>query len=157
MGNWLVLLGGLALLVGACGHGARGIREDSDVPGLERGEPDDGVRVECNTVAARIQALIAKGQFAEAEALIAESSAAGLLSKPHATQLLTRIAKLNTKLGELPARLQRAEDFPSQLKDYTLYQIEKMMKDGDFSLATKAQLQEAAKLIKQETRLMGKI
>ena len=31
-----------------------------------------------------------------------------------------------------------------------------MMDDGDFSLATKAQLQEAAKLIKQQPRLMGK-
>ena len=67
-----------------------------------------------------------------------------------------RIAQLNTKLGVIPARLQRAKDFPSQLKDYTLYQIEKMMDDGDFSLATKAQLQEAAKLIKQQPRLMGK-
>jgi hypothetical protein len=115
------------------------------------------VRVKGSTVVARIQALIGQGQFVEAEALIAESSAASLLSKPQATQLLERIAKLNTRLREIPARLQRAKDFPSQLKDYTLYQIEKMLGDGDFSLATKAQLNEAAKLIKQETRLMGKI
>ncbi|WP_375768554.1 hypothetical protein NR798_43895 [Archangium gephyra] len=157
MRNWLVLLSGLSLVVGACAPGARGIREGSDVPGVEWGAPDDGVHAECNSAVARIQALIAQGQLAEAEVLIAESSAAGLISQQHATQLLARIAQLNTKLGEIPARLQRATDFPSQLKDYTLYQIEKMMKDGDFSLATKAQLREAAKLIKQQPRLMGKI
>jgi hypothetical protein len=127
------------------------------VPWVERDAPDDGVRVKGSTGVTRIQALIAQGQFVEAEALIAESSAAGLLSKPHATRLLERIAQLNTKLGEIPARLQRAKDFPSQLKDYTLYQIEKMMDDGNFSLATKAQLKEAAKLIKEQTRLMGKL
>ena len=144
MRDWLVL-GVLALAVGACAPGSRGLREDSEA------------RADCNSAAARIQALIAQGQFAQAEALIAESTAAGLLSRPHATHLLARITQLNTKLGEIPARLQRAKDFPSQLKDYTLYQIEKMMKDGDFSLATKAQLQEAAKLIKQQARIMGKI
>ncbi len=115
------------------------------------------MRIKGNSVVARIHALIAQGQFAEAEALIAESSAAGLLSQPQATRLLERIAQLNTRLGEIPARLQRAKDFPSQLKDYTLYQIEKMMDDGDFSLATKAQLKEAAKLIKEQTRLMDKL
>lgn len=147
MRNWRVLLAGLILVVGACGH----------VPGVERRAPDHGVGADCNSVAARIQALIAQGRFVEAEALIAESTAAGLLSKPHAAQLLTRIAQLNTKLGEIPARLQRAKDFPSQLRDHTLYQIEKMMDDGDFSLATKAQLQEAAKLIKEQPRLMEKL
>ncbi|HYO68129.1 MAG TPA: hypothetical protein VEU33_18830 [Archangium sp.] len=152
-----VLLGWLALVVGACGHGANALHEDSAKPGVVREAPDDGVHGECNTAAARIQALLAQGQFVEAKALIAESTAAGLLSRPHATQLLARIAQLNTKLGEIPARLQRAKDFPSQLKDHTLYQIEKMMDDGDFSLATKAQLKEAAKLIKEQTRLMGKI
>ncbi|MFY0527939.1 hypothetical protein ACN28I_33895 [Archangium gephyra] len=143
MRDWLVL-GVLALAVGACAPGSPGLREDSEA------------RADCNSAAARIQALIAQGQFAEAEVLIAETSAAGLLAKPQATELLRRIAQFNTKLGEIPARLQRAKDFPSQLKEYTLYQIEKMMDDGDFSLATKAQLQEAAKLIKQQPRLMGK-
>ncbi|OJT17154.1 hypothetical protein BO221_46370 [Archangium sp. Cb G35] len=147
MRNGWVLLAGLSLVVGACGH----------VSGVERGAPAHGVGAECNTAAARIQALIAQGRLAEAEALIAESTAAGLISRPHATQLLTRIAQLNTKLGEIPARLQRAKDFPSQLKDHTLYQIEKMMADRDFSLATKAQLQEAAKLIKEQPRLMDKL
>ncbi|KFA89311.1 hypothetical protein [Archangium violaceum] len=147
MRNRWMLLAGLALVMGACGH----------VPGVERSAPAHGVGAECNTAAARIQALIAQGRLVEAEALIAESTAAGLISRPHASQLLTRIAQLNTKLGEIPARLQRAKDFPSQLKNHTLYQIEKMMEDGDFSLATKAQLQEAAKLIKEQPRLMDKL
>lgn len=144
---WVVLLGMLAFLSGACGHGSSGVR----------GEPEEGVRVKGSTVVARIQALIGQGRFVEAEALIAESSAASLLSKPQATQLLESIAKLNTRLGEIPARLQRAKNFPSQLKDYTLYQIQKMLDDGDFSLATKAQLKEAAKLIKEQPRLMDKL
>ncbi|HEX8437505.1 hypothetical protein [Archangium sp.] len=147
----------LALLTGACGHGAGGVRDGAAVPWIERDEPEEGVRVKGNSVVARIHALIAQGQLAEAEVLIAESSAAGLLSKPQATRLLESIAKLNTKLGEVPARLQRAKDFPSQLKDYTLYQIQKMLDDGDFSLATKAQLKEAAKLIKEQSRLMEKL
>jgi hypothetical protein len=70
--------------------------------------------------------------------------------------MLEEIAKLTTRLGQLPGRLHRAPDFPSQLKDYTLYQIERMLKTSDFSLATKAQLQMAQKLIRQETRLMQK-
>jgi hypothetical protein len=155
--NRVVLLCGLVLLMGACGHDTRGLREPSAVSQVERDLPDEGVRVKGSTVVTRIHALIAQGQFAEAEALIAESSAAGLLSKPQAARLLERIAQLNTKLGEIPARLQRAKDFPSQLKDHTLYQIEKMLDDGDFSLATQAQLKEAAKLIKEQTRLMDKL
>ncbi|WP_257451147.1 hypothetical protein [Archangium lipolyticum] len=133
------------------------MREHAAVPQVERDQPDDGVRVKGSTVVTRIHALIAQGKFAEAEALIAESSAAGLLSKSQAARLLERIAQLNTKLGDIPARLHRAKGFPSQLKDYTLYQIEKMLDGGDFSLATKAQLKEAAKLIKEQTRLMDKL
>lgn len=155
--RWWVLWSGLMLFAGACGHGSSGVREESGVPRVEHAEPDDGVRVKGSTVVTRIQVLIGQGRFAEAEALIAESSASGLLSKPQATRLLERIAQLNTKLGDIPARLQRAKDFPSQLKDYTLYQIEKMLDDGDFSLATQAQLKEAAKLIKEQARLMEKL
>ena len=157
MSRWGLFLGVFALLSGACSHGVGGVREGTTAPRMERGEPEEGVRIKGNSAVARIYALIAQGQFAEAEALIAESSAAGLLSKPQATRLLERIAQLNTRLGEIPARLQRAKDFPSQLKDYTLYQIEKMMDDGDFSLATQAQLKEAAKLIKEQARLMDKL
>ncbi len=137
---WWVLWGGLVLFAGACGHGTSRVREESGGSLVESDAPDEGIRFKCNTVVTRIQALIAQGQFVEAEALIAESSAAGLLSKPQAARLLERISQLNTKLGEIPARLQRAKDFPSQLKDYTLHQIEKMLDDGDFRLATKAQL-----------------
>jgi hypothetical protein len=93
---------------------------------------DEGACTRCSSAVARIYALIARGEFVEARALIAESTAAGLLSKPHASRLLHRITQLNTKLGEIPARLQRAKDFPSQLK-------------------------EAAKLIKEQTRLMEKL
>ncbi len=143
----VVLLGVLAFLSGACGHGSSGVRE----------EPEEGVRAKGSTVVTRIQALIGQGQFVEAEALIAESSAASLLSKPQATRLLESIARLNTRLGEVPARLQRAKDFPSQLKDYTLYQIQKMLDDGDFSLATQAQLKKAVKLISEQPRLMDKL
>jgi 23S rRNA A2030 N6-methylase RlmJ len=60
------------------------------------------------------------------------------------------------ELGQIPARLQRAPDFPSQLKDYTLHQIERMLKQGDFTLATKSQLKLAQKLLRQEDRLMQK-
>jgi hypothetical protein len=119
-------------------------------------EPEEGVRLKGNSVAARIHALIAQGQFAEAEALIAESSAGGLISKEHAARLLNDIARLNMRLGEIPATLQRAKDFPSQLRDSTLYEIERMLNGKDFSLATQAQLRMAKKLILEAPRLMEK-
>jgi hypothetical protein len=100
--GWL-FWGGLALFLGACGHGSSTAREQSNVARFERDEPDDGVRVKGSTVVTRIQVLIGQGQFAEAEALIAESSASGLLSKPQAARLLERIAQLNTRLGDIPA------------------------------------------------------
>jgi hypothetical protein len=71
-------------------------------------------------------------------------------------KMLEKIAVLNTKLGESPARLQRAPDFPSQLKDFTCFQIEKMLQAADYSLATQAQLRMAVKLIEQQPRLMEK-
>jgi hypothetical protein len=97
------------------------------------------------------------GKFAQAEALIADGTESGLLSQPQAARLLERIAQLNTKLGELPARLQRAPDFPSQLKDYTLFQIKRMLDSSDFSLATEAQLRMAKKLLENPDRLMDKV
>lgn len=117
----------------------------------------EGVRIKGSTLSSRVSMLIANGQFAEAEALIVEGTASGLLSKPQAAQLLERIAQLNTKLGELPARLQRAPDFPSQLKDYTLFQIKRMLDTSDFSLATEAQLKMAKKLLENPDRLMDKV
>ena len=153
----LVLLG-----IWGCSHGDGAvIREESATrQGVGYGSFDEelnqGVRVKGTTLSTRIWALIGQGHFAEAEALIAEGTVAGLLSKPQATRMLEEIAKLTTRLGQLPGRLHRAPDFPSQLKDYTLYQIERMLKTSDFSLATKAQLQMAQKLIRQETRLMQK-
>lgn len=119
-------------------------------------EPEEGVRLKGSTVSARINALIAQGQFAEAEALIAEASAGGLISREHAVRLLNDIARLNMRLGQIPATLQRAMDFPSQLREYTLHEIEQMLNQKDFSLATQAQLKMAKKLILQAPRLMEK-
>ncbi|MBZ4418586.1 hypothetical protein [Myxococcus sp. RHSTA-1-4] len=104
----------------------------------------------------RILALIARGEFAEAQLLISEASAAGLISKELATRHLHRISVLTTRLGDIPATLQRAPDFPSQLKDYTLFQIRRMLETRDFSLATSAQLRMAVKLIEDQKRLMEK-
>ncbi|QRK06528.1 hypothetical protein JQX13_41610 [Archangium violaceum] len=156
----LILTVGFLIASGACTHASREVR---DAPQARSAtwdaygdEPEEGVRTKGNTVATRIHALIAQGRFAEAEALIAEASAGGLLSQPHATRLLNDIARLNTRLGDIPASLQRAKDFPSQLREYTLYQIEKMLSGKDFSIATQAQLKMAKKLILEAPRLMEK-
>jgi hypothetical protein len=117
-------------------------------------EPEEGVRTECGTAGARIWALIAKGQFAEAQVLIAEGTRSGLVNQELATRMLHRISQLSTKLGEIPASLQRKAGFPSQLKDYTLFEIKSMLDKKDFSLATQAELKMARKLIEQEKRLM---
>jgi hypothetical protein len=45
---------------------------------------EGGVRIKGSTLSSRISMLIANGQFAEAEALIVEGTASGLLSKPQA-------------------------------------------------------------------------
>lgn len=169
MRTWKALLGLWALLCAAgCGHGELARRE----------EPGGGIRVECargdegacgaedsgeetrskgGTVSARIWALIAQGQFAEAQALIAESAAAGLLSQQVAARMLERITLLNTRLGQVPATLQRVADFPSQLRDFTLFQIKQLLERRDFTLATQTQLKLAEKLIEQQERLMEKV
>jgi hypothetical protein len=116
----------------------------------------DGVRVKGSSAQARILTLIARGEFAEAQVLISEASAAGLISKEVATRHLHRINVLTTRLGEIPATLQRTPDFPSQLKDHTLFQIRMMLEARDFSLATSAQLRMAVKLIEDQKRLMEK-
>lgn len=158
----LLIVGSILIGMG-CGHERSGsFRETSAPVRQERHGPDtevedEGVRAKGSTVSSRISALIANGQFAEAEALIAEGVASGLLTQPHAARLLERIAQLNMKLGELSARLQRAPDFPSQLKDYTLFQIKQMLDRGDFSLATEAQLRMAKKLLENPDRLMDKV
>jgi hypothetical protein len=158
----LLLVSSMLLGVG-CGHERSGSLREPSLPirqerhGLDPEVEDEGVRAKGSTVSSRISALIANGQFAEAEALIAEGVASGLLSQPHATRLLERIAQLNMKLGEVSARLQRAPDFPSQLKDYTLFQIKQMLDRRDFSLATEAQLRMAKKLLENPDRLMDKV
>ncbi len=169
MRTWKALLAIGALLSAAgCGHGEAARR-------LEAG---GGLRVECargdegacgaaesgeetrskgGTVSARIWALIAQGQFAEAQVLIAESAAAGLLSQQVAAKMLERITLLTTRLGQVPATLQRVKDFPSQLRDHSLFQIKQMLEHRDFTLATQAQLKLAEKLIEQQERLMEKV
>ncbi len=169
MRNWKVLLGGWALVwATGCGHGEA----------ARRAEPGEGLRVECargdegacgadeteevtrskgGTVSARIWALIAQGQFAEAQALIAESVAAGLVTQQQGARMLERITLLNTRLGQIPATLQRVQDFPSQLRDFSLFQIKQMLERRDFTLATQSQLKLAEKLIEQQERLMEKV
>jgi hypothetical protein len=140
----------MVLLLVACGHGGPHVRAHT-----ERWEAD-GVRVKGSTVHARILAHIAYGEFAQAQVLISEASAAGLISREIAARHLHRISVLTTKLGEIPATLQRAPDFPSQLKEHTLFQIRRMLEARDFSLATSAQLRMAVKLIEDQKRLMEK-
>jgi hypothetical protein len=157
----LILPVGFFLLVsGACGHTSNHVCEEPDVLRAAYGAygdaPEEGMGIKGNTVAVRIRVLIAQGQFSEARALIAEAGTGGLISKEHAARMLNDITRLNMKLGEIPATLQRAKDFPSQLREYTLHQIEQMLKGKDFSIATQAQLKMAKKLILEAPRLMEK-
>jgi hypothetical protein len=140
-----------ALVVG-CGHAEPHGRQQ-----VASAEPDDGVRVKGSSVHAHILALIGRGQFAEAQALIAEASAAGLLTRELSTRLTARISLLTMKLGEVPARLQRVANFPSQLKDLTLFEIKQLLERKDFAQATHAQLLLAEKLIEQQNRLLDKL
>ncbi|HYO66669.1 MAG TPA: hypothetical protein VEU33_11350 [Archangium sp.] len=140
----------MLLMAGGCTHASSDVCAQRVVLRATAGRSD------CNTAAARIHLLMAQGKFVEAKALIAEASAGGLISQPHAARLLSDIARLSTKLGDVHARLQRVKDFPSQLKDYTLYEIDQMLKQKDFSIATMDQLKLAKKLILESPRLMEK-
>ncbi|MGZ3459503.1 MAG: hypothetical protein ACXU86_13485 [Archangium sp.] len=157
------LLGVLALLaIWGCSHGGgAAVRQETGSQVAVRDTFDDEQEEEVGTkggsLSARIWVLIAEGEFAEAEELIKEGTAAGLLSKPEATRMLDRIALLNTKLGEIPASLQRAPNFPSQLKDFTLFEIKQMLERKDFSLATKVQLDMVKKLLQEPDRLLEKM
>jgi hypothetical protein len=110
-----------------------------------------------DSVSPRILALIARGQFTEAQVLIHESVKGGLMSQAAATALLARIQLLNTKLGEIPAQLQKVSNFPAILKNHTLYEIRTMLAQRDYSVATVSQLRTAQKLIEDQQRLMEKI
>lgn len=146
----LLICGSLAGALG-CGHGEAARGEEPP------GNLELGTRSKGGTVSARIWVLIAQGQFAEAQALIAESTAAGLLTQTQATRMLERITLLGTRLGQVPATLQRVKDFPSQLREHTLFQIKQLLERRDFTLATQAQLKLAEKLIEQQERLMEKV
>lgn len=65
--------------------------------------------------------------------------------------------KLNTKRGEIPARLQRVASFPAVLKEHTLHELLLLLEQRDYSVATQAQLMTAKKLIEQTPRLMEKV
>jgi len=100
----LLVMGLVLLGASACRHTSSDIREE---PSAQRGTNDA-----CNTTAARIQALMAQGQFAEAEVLIAEASAGGLISREHAARLLNDIARLNMRLGQIPGHLAARQGLP---------------------------------------------
>lgn len=169
MRTWKVLLGTWALLGAAgCGHSEAARREEPGpalglacVQGVEDAcgatAYEEGTRAKGGTVSMRIWALIAQGQFAEAQALIAESTAAGLIEQQQAARMLERITLLNTRLGQIPATLQRVRDFPSQLRDFSLFQIKQLLEQRDYTLATQAQLKLAEKLIEQQDRLVEKL
>lgn len=143
---WLLVLS----LMGSCAGASGEVRQESHIPVDDGGGSGD-------SVSPRILVLIARGQFAEAQVLIQESLKGGLMSQASATALLVRIQLLNTKLGEIPARLQRVANFPSVLKDFTLYEIRTFLEQRDYSIATEAQLKMAKKLIEESPRLMEKI
>ena len=114
-----------------------------------------------NSAEARITHLISEGQFAEAEALIAESASSGLVEQSVAASLRRQIADLSMRLGDIPARLQRVSDFPAKLKDFTRFRLQKMYDRNDFSLASKKEFQTALKLLKdaakENSRLLQKL
>jgi hypothetical protein len=86
-----VLVQGLLFL------GGLGCRHDASVP---RFEPDleEGVRTKGGSSAAlRVQTLMASGQYTEAEALLAEALAAGLLASTTGERLRQRITQLKER------------------------------------------------------------
>ena len=139
----------LIALSGGCAGGAARGRDVAVEPVEEGGGGGD-------SASPRILVLIARGQFAEAQMLIHEAVKSGLMSQASAAVLLARIQLLNTKLGEIPAHLQRVSNFPAVLKDYTLHQIRVMLDRRDYSVATVSQLRTAQKLIEDQKRLMEK-
>ncbi|AGC42021.1 hypothetical protein MYSTI_00671 [Myxococcus stipitatus DSM 14675] len=114
-----------------------------------------------NSAEARITHLISDGQFAEAEALVAESASSGLIEQSAAATFRRHIADLSMKLGEIPARLQRVSGFPSRLKDFTRHELQRMYDAENFTLGTKKELQTALKLLKDvakdQSRLLQKL
>jgi hypothetical protein len=162
MNTYSIILGLLILVAGGCKHGAIDTQDGAgttwEANRAYADDPEEGVRSKGgNSVSARIWALINNGQFAEAQALIAEAKASGLITAPLAARMLDKIALLNTRVGQLPATLQRARDFPSQLRDHTLLEVQQMLERKDFSLATEAQFKMVMKIIKNPDRLMEKL
>lgn len=109
-----------------------------------------------NSTEARITHLISEGQFAEAEALLSDASSSGLVDQATAATLRKAIADQSMKLGEIPASLQRVSSFPAKLRDFTRFEIQRMLDQENFDIATKKELQTALKLLKEYKRLMQK-
>ncbi len=109
-----------------------------------------------NSVEARITHLITEGQFTEAEALLSDASSSGLVDQSTAATLRKAIADQSMRLGEIPASLQRVSSFPAKLKDFSRFEIQRMLDQENFDIATKKELQTALKLLKEYKRLMQK-
>jgi len=143
----ICFLWGVIILCGAC---------TASRPGYLDKDVGSGGGFGRNSAEARITHLLSEGQFAEAEALISESSASGLLDEAATLSLRRTLAEQSMKLGDLPASLQRVAGFPARLRNYTRFDIQRMFDKRDFSVATKKELQTALKLLKQQKRLMEK-
>ena len=83
--------GGLGILLwaaGGCGHGSRGVREESEVC------REDGVRTKGgNSATARLPVLLARGEYAEAEALLTALVRAGQLDPAQEERLREQIRR----------------------------------------------------------------
>jgi hypothetical protein len=78
MRSWRVVAVVAGVLAAGCAHSTDSTADTSSSRRLERlpyHAPEADARAGCSSVGARINALVAKGQFAEAEALIAEAAA----------------------------------------------------------------------------------
>lgn len=135
---------------------SRGVRAPSPSSPEVQWDDGGGAGFGRNSAEARITHLISEGQFTQAEALISESASSGLLEHSAAAALRRAIAEQSMKLGELPASLQRVGSFPARLRDFSRFQLQRMLERKDFSIATKKELQTALKLLKEHKRLMEK-
>lgn len=96
--RWLCR-GVLLLVAAGCSHASRATRDE-----LERWE-ETGVRTKGGDSATfRIQVLIAQGQFQQAEAMLVQTLAAGLLTRASAERLRERLSEQKERQGSDPKR-----------------------------------------------------
>lgn len=110
-----------------------------------------------NSYNAKVLAAIASGQFAYARDLMRLGKDAGQLSEAAIIRLESQVVLLETRLGQIPATLQRVKGFAGHLKDFTLFQIKDMLQKKDFSIATKKELETAKKLIERAAEKLEKM